>query len=453
MTRAPHLGWTLRRALAWLGGRLPELGLFGLGVALRLSMLRYPLENGYDYRQHAEYVTWMAQHWGVPPLGYNYEAWQPPAFYFVAGLLVRAGLPVARLGVIQAAFACARLVLVWIGLERFLRGSRLARCAGLALAAVVPCSIHIDGMLGNEPLSNLLSAAVLLTAPGLFQAGGRPRHRAVQVGVLLGLALLTKVTAMVLVGALGAAALVRLASGAGVRGTAPVALAIAIAFLTAGPLYGYNLVRYGKAAPTVFDGPWAGLMKPLAAVPYHRRRPLSFFGPCPEGVWGHPYWPRCGNPAYLFPVLLATTYADYASYGFAPRGRGDFKVNRQAFPSEVVPLARASVAGGAVISAVLVASWLAALVAVIRRRRAGELFLVLSPFLVFLGQIHFAVTYPFDDKGHVKGSFLLSCAPPLFGLFGLAVAWAWRRFRPAALVPLAALSAVAAYVIACRFVL
>jgi hypothetical protein len=100
---------------------------------------------------------------------------------------------------------------------------------------------------------------------------------------------------------------------------------------------------------------------------------------------------------------------------------------------------------------VVVATWLVALVTVLRRRRAGDLFLLLAPLFVLLGQIHFAVSFPFDDKVHVKGSFLQSCSAPLFGLFGLAVVWAWQRWRPAALVPLAALAAVSVYSLACRF--
>jgi hypothetical protein len=228
-------------------------------------------------------------------------------------------------------------------------------------------------------------------------------------------------------------------------------LALAVAVAVSAPYYGYNAIRYGKPAPTAFDGTWAGMMKPLEGVPYWRRRPATFWLPCPESIWERPFWPTCGSPAHFLPLLVATTFSDYLSYGFAPQGRGDYLVNRQAFSSGVVPFARASVAGGAVIAAVTAGAWLVALAHVLRRRRAPWLFLLLAPLFVLLGQVHFAVTYPFDNMGHVKGSFLQSCAPPLFALFGLAVAHLWRRARLIAMVPLGALATVAAYAVACRF--
>jgi hypothetical protein len=419
-------------------------------------MLRYPLRNGFDFAQHADYVRWMATHLGLPHFAYNYETWQAPAFYVLAGWIVRAGVDVERLGALQVTFACLRLLLFWTGVERYLPGERLARCTALALAGVLPCSIHIDGMLGGEPLANLLSMGVLVTAPRILRVGADLRRRAAVVGVLLGLALLSKVSVAILAAALMVAGVVRIGWGraplsARLRGAGPWVLALAIAGVVSGSFYGYNAARYGKLSPTAFDGVWAGAMKPLENVPFWARRPQTFWQPCPESVWEHPFWPTCGKPAHFFSLLLATTYSDYGSYGFAPRGRGDYLVLRQAFSSGVIPFARASTRGGTVIAGMTAAAWPVALIAVLRRRRAAELFLLLCPLFVLIGQIHFAVMYPFENMGHVKGSFLQCGAPPLFALFGLAVSWVWRQLRPLALVPLGALAAVTVYVVACRF--
>jgi hypothetical protein len=52
-----------------------------------------------------------------------------------------------------------RLLLIWVALERWLPESRVARRVALALAAVLPSSAHLDGMITNETLLMLLSAA------------------------------------------------------------------------------------------------------------------------------------------------------------------------------------------------------------------------------------------------------------------------------------------------------
>ena len=70
-----------------------------------------------------------------------------------------------------------------------------------------------------------------------------------------------------------------------------------------------------------------------------------------------------------------------------------------------------------------------------------------------LGHIHFATKYPNDDFGPIKGAYIQFVAPVLCGLFGLAVAWMWRRVwaRAGAVVALISLMSVLIYVADCRW--
>ncbi len=447
----------------WARGHAPELCLFALGLALRISMLRFPLTSSYDFQQHNEYVAWIVKHWTLPSLTFNFESFQPPLFYVVAASLVRAGLRMGHLGSLQVTIGCLRLALIWAGLELYLRRSRLARCAALALTAVMSTSIHLEGMLGNEALNTLLAAVVLVTAPLLFRRATRRRWLlAAVVGAALGGALLTKYSAVTLVGGLLAGVGLELFLGRAplhlrVRKLAPWALAFTVALLVCGGWYRRNYILYGKVFPTAFDGVWRNDKSRTSKLPYWKRRPPEYFVRWPSGVFDFPYWPTAGeHPQSFLPLVIASTFGDYYGYGFAAAKGTKGKnrtVNGQTFPNSVVPYAGRSVAGGVVIAVTTVVAWLVAMVAVLRRRSGAGLFLLLVPFLLFLGQMHFSTAYPFNNMGHIKGMFLQCGAPPLLGLFGLAMARTWRRFWPAAVAMLAAVAMVGAFSIYCRFIL
>jgi hypothetical protein len=89
-----------------------------------------------------------------------------------------------------------------------------------------------------------------------------------------------------------------------------------------------------------------------------------------------------------------------------------------------------------------------------RKRAYAMLAIVLVPWAATIGQAHFAVSFPCDTDGLVKGAYLQFAAPPLHALFGLAVAWLWQRrvYRVFAVVALAALGVVAGYTIFCIFI-
>ena len=98
-----------------------------------------------------------------------------------------------------------------------------------------------------------------------------------------------------------------------------------------------------------------------------------------------------------------------------------------------VTLGCMSVVAGTAIALVTVIAWFAAVRALWRRREDGEpdprFALLLAPLGALIGQIHFATKYPNDNFGPIKGAYLQFVAPVLCALFGVGVAWMWRRAR------------------------
>ena len=449
-----------------LVGVLPEALAVALGVLVRLRLHRtYDPTASYDYSHHLRYIQHVARFHALPPINAFRTAYHPPLFYWMGAWFLRRGAGVSAIQWTSIACGIGALGILWIGLRRLLPGDPLARTLALLLAAILPSLVHLFGMVTNEPLLVLLSSAALLLLSMLIDARGGWRWAvAALLGGVLGLALLTKVSALMLVLLVGAAVLAALARGPGgasarLLHAAPLVLSSAIALALWLPIQARNLHTTHKLLPTGFDGRAVErrTTASVEAVPYRERRPLTFIvglGGCP--ILERPWSPTCTRAeSRFFPVLFASTFGDFYNFGFAgsPTGKpgeGDGdptrRINTKPMSEYAMRLQRAAALGGLPITAVTVLALLAVLARSLWRRDVALVLLLAAPILAVLGQLHFAITYPFDQYGPIKGSYLHFATAPLFGLFGLAASWCWRTrwLRPVTLALVAALLLVAA---------
>ena len=241
-------------------------------------------------------------------------------YYALAALALRAGATVQQLGWISIASGCARLMLILYGLERWLAEDRAARLVALAIAAVLPASVHADGMVTNEALNALVGTAATLLAARYFATSGAPRwRRALELGAVVGLALLVKVSALVILAAVGLVAIVEaVRTGEAARARPFAAVAIAAA-LVSGAWFAHCRAAYGRWIVTSFDGGDAHRAAPYRGTPYLRRRPLRFYVGFAPHVFADPYAPTGLAPHADFATpLFASTFVDYYNYGYAP---------------------------------------------------------------------------------------------------------------------------------------
>jgi 4-amino-4-deoxy-L-arabinose transferase-like glycosyltransferase len=456
-----------RRFGGWARAHVPELCALGVGILIRLSMaLLYDARIGFDFNAHWPHIQYIATRHALPPLDFNTTAPHPPLYHLIAAAVVAAGLDAGALGWMAALWGMLRLGLIWLALEKWLPESRLARVVALALAAVLPAAAHLDGMITNETLVMLMSAAVFVVTPSAIKGARAGRiGPMLGLGVLLALALMSKVSASVLIAAVAAAigleiVRTRPASAWGralrVRALPLIAGALVLAAV-AGPWFARNLALYGKAAPTAYEGSLKRNQAPYEAMSYFDRRPLGFYLAWNLGIYVHPVHPTGIKPnARFFPVLVASTFNDYYVYSYS--GGGRYRTERSV-SAAAVTMGCLSVAGGTAIALVTVIAWFAAVRALWRRREDGEpdprFALLLAPLGALLGQLHFATKYPNDNFGPIKGAYLQFVAPVLCALFGVGVAWMWgrprRRWRIGALAALGCLALVAAYSVHARF--
>jgi hypothetical protein len=180
----------------------------------------------------------------------------PPLYYATAALLVRAWpgawdqMPFTHFLFalrLVSAFIIAWLPLLAWGLARALRAPPPVPVAAAALTLAVPGVIRVGGMVNNDGLLAVLTAAVLIGAVRIGR-GDLSWRTAAWSGVLLGLALLTKGFALTLVVAMLLAYAV-----AWWRHRAfawrPLLVCWGVGFVVGGWWWLRNLVLYGRIQP------------------------------------------------------------------------------------------------------------------------------------------------------------------------------------------------------------
>jgi 4-amino-4-deoxy-L-arabinose transferase-like glycosyltransferase len=435
---------------------LAELAAVALGCILRLAMARtFDARLGYDVESHWKYIEWFKTHWTLPDMSWSRETYHPPLYYAFAALFAKAGVGWQGIERLSIALGCLRLGLFAVGLRLALREWPLARIFALALAAVMPASIHLDGMINCEGMLGFWSAAAMVLTLTTFAAEGRKRLAwAGALGLALGLALLSKVSSLSLLGGVGLAALVELARGGGLKRALPLAAVLAGAALVSGWYFAHNVSLYGKPFLAGYDGPEKRAIANVDKTPLLQRRSLGWLLGWTADIYRQPSWPSGYEPTpHIGPVLVASTFSDYYKYRFEPTQPGSEGQTRTVPTPAADALARASVAAGTLIAAATAAGFVALLIAAWRRRAYGGLALLAGSAWAVAGQIAFAWRWPIDWEGPVKGVYLQFAALPMCAAFGVAVEWAWRRprARPAAWVALVAVAVVAAYVGYCRW--
>jgi hypothetical protein len=194
----------------WLARARPRLPLYALAlvhvlwIALFAAKLAgLPVTTGFDAQHHLAYVEWLRREHALPLPSDGWSMYHPPLYYAAVALCeavangaVATKLPsfAAGLGLVWATFALARVV--------FAARPELVAAAVL-FAGVLPLDVYTAAYVSNEPLHAALFGLSLGLAARALAA---PRVRvadAVRVGAAVGLALLAKVTALVVAATAG----------------------------------------------------------------------------------------------------------------------------------------------------------------------------------------------------------------------------------------------------------
>ncbi len=252
--RAPELTLALC-ALAW-----------GLVYVLKSGPL--PLRMGFDIVGHLAYVDYLLEHGALPIATQGGSMYHPPlAHGLLATLAWTFGLGhedpatgwLYRLPGLASGLAI--VVASWATAHCLFRGDPLRTSLATAFAALLPMNVYMSAYVSNEPLhAALVSASLYLGCRMLCegeQAAPRPIGLAT-VGACLGLAILTKFTALIAIPLVAGcvAARRRLIDGASAAAAATSgALVLCVAALVGGWFYLRSWLLLGRPVVGNWDLP------------------------------------------------------------------------------------------------------------------------------------------------------------------------------------------------------
>jgi hypothetical protein len=179
---------------AWLPwAALGAVALFWMWIfAAKLASM--PLRTGFDVQGHLEYVRFLLQHHALPTAADGWSMYHPPAFYAAVAALVALFDPVVG-GVGER--ISYRLLPALGGLGHAAVALGIALC--VAVAGLLPLNLYMAAYFSNESGHAIVFAIALWLALRAMTEGGLSAARSAALVVSLGLALLSKFTALGLV--------------------------------------------------------------------------------------------------------------------------------------------------------------------------------------------------------------------------------------------------------------
>lgn len=418
---------------------IPELVVVAFGLGLRISLTKtFDVTLGYDYPAHLQFAKYIEEHWRIPPFNMNFSAYNPSLFYWLAAFLMKLGCSVQAVARLAIICSCLQLVAMWVGLEMYLRESRLARVLALLMFGTLPAALHVAGFFSNHSLHDLGCTAGMVLIPQIFLRRGRAVVRyAIAAGFCMGVALLTKVSGVSVLEALVLALAIAIYRARGRRETARAlmpgaALVFGVVALVAGWHYARHKILYGGFVLIAFDA--FEDIEPAFKIPYLDRRTFGYVSYWDTDMYRTPFWPSAIKPRPRFwPQLMITTFSDYFNFAFVPRpkpGTPAIMINGKPMAIAATHPAQMAAVGGTILAVMLVAGWLVAARTLWRREDWARLFLILAAMFAVANQLHFAIKYPFDHHGVIKGTYLQFVGPVFCALAAQAIGWLWNRRRP-----------------------
>jgi tetratricopeptide (TPR) repeat protein len=189
-------------------------------VWLLLFLHNFPLmpaAAGFDSRDHLAYVSYIQEHHRLPNAGEGWEMFQPPLYYLISATLLGlvrcqafepSGMLLLRF--LSLAIGAVNLALIFAGLRLIFPGDWKKPLFGLVLAAFLPAQICLLHYTTNETLSAMFVTGALCVGLHLLRATQPWRGWYVVLGFALGLALMSKASAVLAVPAILGAMVLKL---------------------------------------------------------------------------------------------------------------------------------------------------------------------------------------------------------------------------------------------------
>ena len=256
--RHPWIRWMTpnARRIRWF-----LLGAWGVLAVNNIG--KVPLLAGFDVTGHMEYIRYVAETGLIPFATDGWQMFQSPLYYLVSAPLYLLFSQCFDPETVAKGMRIVPLLCGAVQVETSYRAARIVfpkredlQVIGTLIGGLLPMNLYLSQAVGNEPLAGCLSATVLVLGLKLNRShrGALSKWHLPILGFVLGLALLAKVTAVLLVPPLiFVLAYVHSADHRPMRRVAlTAATVLGVALLISGWYYLRNWIQLGKP----FIGGW-----------------------------------------------------------------------------------------------------------------------------------------------------------------------------------------------------
>jgi hypothetical protein len=423
-----------RLSFPGLRERLPEItlaamSLFWVAVYAAKSS-RLPVLMGFDIVGHLEYVDFLLGRRALPLATDGWSTYHPPLAHLLTALLVggadlvresAAARWLYRLPTFLAGLA--NVWLVYLAAGRLFRRDPLRTSLAVAFAGLLPMNVYMSAYVSNEPLHSALVSLSLLLACNVLLRPELELSRIPALAAALGLAILTKFTALIALGvtSLFVAAKAWLLEGRLARGLAAAAALLAGAGAVAGWWYLRNWLVLGR--PVVGNWDLRGGLAWWEQPGFHTLDYYTSFGASLEhpffagyhSFWDGVYSTFWGDGLVAGMIRLATRHEGW-NYDFMTVGYA------LALPATLL----------------LIVGFGRGLRYCVREE-AAERRIAMSLLLAVLAALSYAllaITLRLPYYAQAKAFYALSGILPLSLVAGLGLAWIPERFSAPRWLPL-----------------
>ena len=161
---------------------------------------------GFDRDGHQQYIDYILTNKALPLADEGWQMYQPPLFYLLSALIIgpfgwaaSTDSAVLALRAVSALTGIVHLVLIFLCLRLVFHNQPRRQIVGLLIAGFLPANLCLSHHVTNENLAALFVTAALYFSLRLLRAEKASGRLAVAAGACMGLALLTKFSAVLAV--------------------------------------------------------------------------------------------------------------------------------------------------------------------------------------------------------------------------------------------------------------
>ena len=227
------------------------------------NMIEIPAYVGFDLMAHFQYIRFVATNQSLPPAAQGWQMFQAPLYYAISAPIHALFADSMALSTLIKLQRIVPMLCGLVQIEILYRAARMVfparpdlQIVATVAGTLLPVRIYMCQVIGNEPLAGCLTSLVILMALCLLTDQARKRGGlfVAGLGVVWGLAILSKVTPIILAPLLLIAIAVhgRTFGDSAIRFVGKAALLFGACLATAGWFFVRNWIHYGK--PLVHPG-------------------------------------------------------------------------------------------------------------------------------------------------------------------------------------------------------